>query len=660
MSAADQSAQLERRGDEAAASGRLEEALGHYTKALRLTPTVGRLHAKGAGVYLSRANYAAAVSGFEQARKFLPQSVAVLNNLGCALMEAGRPEDGRKVLQQATALNPDYLQAHYNLGRLCERLGPLELAIASYDTTLRIEPTHEGALIGRAQIEANRGDEAACAQFLMQALSHHPNSHLVHITAAQLGLRTGQLNDAYAHARHAVALQPQDISGLTTLGSIASKMGRWAEARLAYEAAIKINPRHTYAWSAMLLAAAYQADLSPQEVFARHQKFGEILEAIVRPLPPVAKEPAVRIRLGYVSSDFREHACAMFLLPLMRAHDRAGFEVYAYSNNARDDAVTARFKASVDHWRDIRYLDDDAAARQIQADAIDVLIDCNGHTEGHRLPVFAREPAPFAVTYLGLPITTGLTCIDYRLTDALGSLPEEGNAFDTEELVRLPHGYATYAPLCDLPDVTPTPALAAGVVTFGSFNNRAKLTPATFDLWAGVLRAVPNSRLLLKDRTFVDRAAGANILQYFAGQGIAPERIEFLGMTSLPDNYRDYAKVDIALDPIPFNGYTTTCDALIMGVPVLAVFGDRYMARVSASVLSQIGLPDLIARKPGQLAEIAARLAADVPKLNDLRLKLRGLFQASPLGQPELVVRDIETFYTAVVRGAPPPFVHNA
>lgn len=355
------------------------------------------------------------------------------------------------------------------------------------------------------------------------------------------------------------------------------------------------------------LSLLYDLGVSAERVFAWHVAWGKQYPDV--PRPPL--RPGAKIRIGYVSSDFRLHAVAYFLLPILETHDREKFEIFLYSRTAKPDEVTERFKRQ-GAWREIA--DDETALRLIRADAIDILVDCNGHTTGKSLALFARRPAPIAVTFLGYPDTTGLRQIDYRLTDAIAD-PEGSLA--VERLIRLPRGVHTYRCLVE----TPEPVVRDGPIVFGYLGRTKKVNETVSQVWQKILHAVPGARLVLNQENNLPLDA------YYAA----------------------YNQIDIALDPFPYNGTTTICDGLWMGVPAITYYGDRSASRIGASLLSRVGLQDLAAPSLAAYADAAARLAADRPRLAQLRRSLRDRFRASPLGNPVPVTRDIEGFFAEAV-----------
>jgi protein O-GlcNAc transferase len=358
-------------------------------------------------------------------------------------------------------------------------------------------------------------------------------------------------------------------------------------------------------------------------------------------------DPQRALRVGYVSADFRRHSVAYFLRGLVASHDRRRVRVYCYSNVERADTVTAEFQSLADEWRPVTGLPDAAVAEQVRADRIDILVDLGGHTGGNRLLVFARKPAPVQVTWLGYPNTTGLPAIDYRLTDDIADPPGEADALHTEKLVRLPGGFLCYRPGAEAAGTPAAPRDAsAGPVTFGSFNTLSKVTAEVIRVWSAILGRIPGSRLLLKSEGLDEQGTRARVSGAFAAHGIAPDRIGLLPwIEGYGEHMALYSRVDVALDPFPYNGTTTTCEALWMGVPVIALRGNRHAARVGASVLYHAGLPQWIAEDEAGYIALAVAGAADPQALRASRPANAERARASALTDQVRFTHDLEGAY---------------
>jgi predicted O-linked N-acetylglucosamine transferase (SPINDLY family) len=361
--------------------------------------------------------------------------------------------------------------------------------------------------------------------------------------------------------------------------------------------------------------------------------------------------------VGYVSPDFLLHSCSFFFEALLEHHDRSKVETICYSNAARGDAVTERLRRLADGWRDIAAMDDAAAARLIaREDRPDILVDLAGHTSGNRLALLARPLAPVAATWLGYPNTTGLPSIGYRLTDAVADPPGPADRLFTERLVRLDGGFLAYRPHPEMPEPAPRDP-QAGPTVFGCFNNHLKISSGTIALWSAILAQVPESRLVLRSRPLGDPGVAAALRRRFEAAGVASDRLRILPYrATVRAGLEDYAAIDVALDPTPYNGTTTTCEALWMGVPVVTLAGDRHAARVGASILTHAGLADLVAATPADYVQIASSLAADRARLADDRRTLRPRMAASPVADGRRLAGGIEAFFAdALSKASPDP-----
>ncbi len=546
-----------------------------------------------------------------------------------------------------------------------------------------------------------RRDEAEAGALLARSLEREPDNADAHLNLGVVLSALGRDADAEASYRHGLARKPAAVDGHNNLGVLLEHMGRYAEAEASYRRAselapeaahplnnlavmlkelgrldeaiavqrraIALDPELPVARSNLLYKLVYDESLSPQALFAEHAAWGRAQAARFATAGARfanSPQPERRLRVGYVSADFRHHSVAFFAEALLAAHDKNAVEAFLFANDARVDAVTRRLSAHADRVVSIFGMADERAAAQIRELGIDILLDLSGHTSGNRMMLFARKPAPVQATWLGYPATTGLPAIDYRITDAVADPPGEADALHTERLVRLDPGFLCYRPLDRAGAVAPLPARAAGHVTFGSFNNFAKLSPGTIALWARLLREVPNSRLLLKASQFKDADTRARCRAAFTAAGIADERIEIVPpLTDPAEHLALYGRVDIGLDPLTYNGTTTTCEALWMGVPTVTLRGDRHVSRVGASIMTVVGLKTFIAATPDDYVAIARRFARALDQLAGLRSGMRERLLASPLcdarhfaGAMESAYRDMWRRWCAAqgAAGAPP------
>jgi predicted O-linked N-acetylglucosamine transferase (SPINDLY family) len=460
----------------------------------------------------------------------------------------------------------------------------------------------------------------------------------------------GRFDEAIAELEQSCALAPEQAIAHYELGAACHQAGRLEAAIEAMARAHDLAPDHVVLHSNLLFLLNYSAQLTGAELRARHARFGERhVQPVAAPAPDMAWPR--RLRVGYVSPDFRSHVVSSFMLPVFARHDRRRFEVVAYYSYPQADQVTAAMRALADDWVDCARMSDAELVARIRADRIDILVDLAGHAMHHRLTAFAARAAPLQLTYLGYPNTTGLTAIDARLVDAVTDPPGEADRHCVERLVRLPRCFLCYRPGPDILEPGAPPAQVAGQVTFGSFNNFQKLSDAFFDAAARILAAVPGSRLLLKAKVLDLPSAAQRVRARFARAGIEPARLELLGWAPTPESHlAAYRQVDIALDSFPYNGTTTTCEALWMGVPVVALRGERHAGRVGASLLGAVGLEELVAPDLDGYVRIAAQLAGDAPRLATLRAGMRARLRSSALRDEAGFVGMLEESYLSLWR----------
>ena len=427
-----------------------------------------------------------------------------------------------------------------------------------------------------------------------------------------------------------------------------SNQGKDEEAIAAFRRALELKPDFAGARSNMLLCLNYATSYSAGEIFAEHKAWEDAHNYCIPRIQSYSNppDPMRRIRIGYVSPDLRAHSVSFFIEPLLKNHDPSIIETFCYAEVRKPDGVTQRLRGYVRNWRNICGMSNAAVLKTIQDDGIDVLVDLAAHTGSNRLGVFACKPAPVQVSYLGYPNTTGLSTIDYRLTDSWADPPGMTDKFYTETLFRLPRSFLCYSPEPSAPAVEPLPALSTGYVTFGSFNILPKMTPAVVSLWSLILESLPGSRLQLKNNSLADSAMREQAYAQFAAHGITRDRIDLFGrQATLGEHLATYHRMDIALDPFPYNGTTTTCEALWMGVPVITLAGQAHAGRVGVSILNQIGLSSCIAATQDEYVMIANRLAKNLDELKQLRAELRNRMLASPLCDATGFTRAVEAAY---------------
>lgn len=577
--------------------------------------------------------------------------------LSCGVIAGlrGDPTQAEDYCRQALAIDPKLAAAHYNLGIALRNQGRFGEACEAFLRATRLRANYSEAMDALAHAYIALYDWPAAVEVLQAIVAIWPDKAEVHSNLGTVYEAMGRTADAIAAYETALRISPRLAVTLNSLGSAFLAQNDFERAEQCYRRCLEMNPADLRARSNLLMLLNYLPESDPQAVLAEHLEWGRVAQARIPRLPSAALELATgrRLRVAYLSSDFREHSVASFIEPVLRHHDRARFEVCCYSDLPMPDATTQRIRESADVWRDITKLTDAEAARLIRDDRIDILFDLAGHTGNARLGIFTAQPAPRQVTWIGYPNTTGLATIGWRITDAVAD-PQGEDVYYSESLLRLPGSFLCYQPPADAPTVAPLPAQTNGYVTFGSFNNYSKLNSGVLRLWADVLHAVPDARLLLKCPALTDAGVQGRVRATFEALGVAAERLELLGHTrGRAEHLALYGRVDIALDTFPYNGTTTTCEALWMGVPVVSLVGARHAARVGASLLTAAGLADWLADSPQAFVETARQRAADIATLATIRTSLRQQVGASPLCDAERFTRGLEAALLGVCAGTP-------
>ena len=625
--------------------GKRPEAIILFRRASELAPDNVELLTTLGTLLIEDRQFADAIVCLHRAIRLKPGYADAHNSLGYALYSLEKFPEAEFCCREALRLQPGNAAALINLGNIFRSTGRIAESLDAFREVLQTQPKLDRAWLnlGLVLLQTRRWPEAVDA--FEHAVQLSPGLPLAHYNLAVARQQLGDYGPALEALTAALALDPNFVEAHLCMGNIRKDQGRLVEALACFSRALALRPDYHPAHSNMLFTTAFMDDMTPAQIFDLHCGWARLQAgALPAPAPHLnRREPGKRLKLGYVSPDFRTHACAFFLEPLLAAHDATQVEVYAYAEVGQPDEVTARLASRVAHWRSTVGLSDEAVADLIRADGIDVLVDLAGHTAGNRLLALARKPAPVQLTYLGYPATTGLPAFDWRLTDGVTEPAGQSERYYTERLYRLPHSLWCYQPFADMGEVSALPALAGGGVTFGSFNNYAKVGPRVVALWASVLRAVPGSRLLMI--TVPAGEAQSALLAQFAGHGIGPERLELHGKLARTAYVAAFSRVDVALDPFPCNGGTTTCDALWMGLPVVTLVGERFLSRASLSVLTAAGWAEFAAADEAAYVACCVSLASDVAALAALRAAIRPRIAASPLMDAQGFARDIEAAY---------------
>jgi protein O-GlcNAc transferase len=523
----------------------------------------------------------------------------------------GHWEEARRLYRQILADDRAYPEVLYNLGIVCRKLGRVEEAVEAYQRALTLKPDFPEA-------ENNLGN----------------------------ALRDlWRLDEAVAAFRRAVALKPDYAEAWNNLGATLKNQGQLEEAIPCFERTIELQPSNAALHSNYLYALHYLPGCEPATLQREARRWGERHAVPLRPFIPVHdhdRSPDRRLRIGYVSAAFCENCQSFFTVPLFSHHDHELFEIFGYSDVAKPDGLTGRLRAGTDAWRVTAGETDEQVARQVREDRIDILVDLTLHAAHNRLLVFARKPAPIQVTWLGYPGSTGMEAVDYRFTDPWLDPPGVDDAFYSERSLRLPDCFWCYDPLAAQPPVNDLPARRTGRVTFGCLNNFSKVNDGVLALWARVLRAVPESRLVLLAPPGEARRRALSVLD------VDPGRVEFVDFQPRPLYLETYHRIDLCLDTFPCNGHTTSLDAYWMGVPTVTLGGRTAVSRAGISQASNLGLPELVARTPEEFLRIAVEWAGDLPRLARLRATLRERMTKSPLMDGARFTRGMESAYRKI------------
>ena len=634
--------------------GKLDEAVASFRRALTLQPGDVEAYINLGNTLKDQEKLVEAVTCYRQALGLNPDYAEAHLNLGNALKDQGKLEEALTSYRRALHLKPDYAEAHFNLGTAFLDQGKLEEAAVCFYKALDLRPDYAESYINLGNLFKDQGRLEEAVSSYSQALDLKPDYAAAHYNLGTALKDQGKLEEAVTSFRRALKLRPDYAEADLNLGNTLKDQGMLEEAITSYREALAVKPDYTEAHSNLLFCLNYKADVKQETIYYESiewdKRLRDSLKAdTVQYMNSLATDR--RLRIGYVSPDFRLHSVAFFIEPVIQAHNREKVEVFCYANVRRPDKVTRRLQSEADNWFSLvgRAVED--VADRIQKDRIDILVDLAGHSNNNCLPVFALKPAPVQVSWLGYPNTTGLREMDYRLTDTVADPVGEADDLHSETLIRLKHGFLCYQPTTTAPKVGSLPCLERGSITFGSFNNLTKVTPEVINVWARILHGVPGSCLLLKAKQLADDQTRKHVGEMFALEGIGKERLEMHGRMPRQEEHLDlYRRVDIGLDPFPYNGTTTTCEALWMGVPVITLQGQRHSGRVGASILHRVGLNELVASSIERYIELARSLALEHKRLQGLRSGLRNLMQDSKLMNSTLFTGHLEEVYRQMWR----------
>jgi predicted O-linked N-acetylglucosamine transferase (SPINDLY family) len=581
-----------------------------FQQVVRIDPSVMDAYINLGAALAAQGKHQPAVDTLASVIDTRPDDIDALLNISTSLLSLNRPEQAVGHAEHARTIAPDLAAANSNLAIVYTALGRLDEATDLYEQALNKAPGNTGILSNFARMLLQKRDYDHCKKICYELLKYEPGNHNVFNILLTAYEDTGEIKKSLQLYRNKLESDPELI--------------------LKY--------------AGYLFVLNYDEDITPEYLYQEHSRWGGKIEQLSRKNTQYKTQPDTgkKLRIGYVSPDFRNHSVAFFIEPVLENHDPDRFEVYCYSNVQHEDDVTRRLKTCNVHWRDIHDLNDEAVDSLVREDEIDILVDLAGYTTNTRLLLFTRKPAPVQVSYLGYPATTGLTCIDYRLVDNQTD-PEAYDQFSTEQLVRMPDIFLSYKNTNELPTQR---AQDNDHVVFASFNNLSKINKQVIQAWSAILEQTPGSTLLLKNKVFQDPGIAEIYVNMFSAQGIDPGRLEMMGY--IKDDLEHlalYLQVDISLDTFPYNGTTTTCESLWMGVPVITFAGDRHAARVSHSILQAVGVPELIANDQAGYIGLAVSLANDTKRRQHYRDNIRQMMLASPLSDHAGFAGKLETIY---------------
>jgi predicted O-linked N-acetylglucosamine transferase (SPINDLY family) len=639
-------------GNALRAAGRDAEAVGFYEKAAQQdTNFPEALNNLG----LSLCSLGRIEEGMKRLREAVqlnPTLHEIHNNIGVVLMNLARPREAIKAFETALKLDPDYVDARNNLGSALRADFQFEESLKEIDAALEKKPESMAIQLNRISTLREMGRHEDALAMIEKCHEKAPDSDQLHFLKAMTFRDLGKPDEAIEAYRAALKAAPHRAEVMAALGYSLQERGELDEAMEMLKGSIeRVADPQTH--SNVMMVYCYHPAVTPAEHFEAHRGWARKHEEPLKPFwkPHVnTRDPERRIRVGYISPDLRGHVVSYFSNPIFENHDHSQFEIYAYSNHFHADATTILQRARIDKWREVVGMPWDKAAEMIRADEVDILVELAGHTAGNGLPVLAYKPAPIQINAIGFPSTTGLSAVDYRITDDRCDPEGMTDAYNSERLLRMPDCFWCYAPPDTAPEVGELPAERNGYVTLVSVNNFTKVTDQVLHTWAKGMSMAPKTKIVLQTAGLKSQFARDRVKGIFAQHGVGEDRIEMRTMVPFNEYLNVLNNSDIMLDPFPFNGGTTTCHGLWMGLPVVALEGRMHAGRMGYSMLKCIGLPELCAGSEEGYAEVLVGLAGDVPRLREIRRGMRERLRASPLLDGAGYVRTLEAAYRRIWR----------
>jgi predicted O-linked N-acetylglucosamine transferase (SPINDLY family) len=623
--------------------GKDQEAIEAFGRAIELKADFSQAYNNLGNALRRVGRLDEAVEAYGRSLRIKPGDAEVLNNLANALTDQGKIDDAIAAYRDALAANPSYAPAYRNMGNALRDRGSTEEAIGAYSRAIALKADFVEAHNDLGNALKNRGHLAEAVREYEAAIALRPEYPEAYCNLGNVYREKGLTEKAIDCYHTALRIRPHFAETMSNLGNALKDQGRLDEALGAYQEALALKPGLADTHSNLIYARQFIPGITLKDILEDHLKWNR---AHVSPLrserfsSPSGRGSSGRMVLGFVSGDFRRHPVGSFLITVLESLSSKDCEIICYANQTENDDMTERFRKAAHVWKSCHHLSDEALAGSIRQDAVDILFDLSGHNERNRLLVFARKPAPLQVSWAGYMATTGLETIDYIIADQ-HEIPEGSERYYTEKVIRMPHSFVCYDPPEYAPPVLPLPAFANGYVTFGCFNILSKISPEVASMWSTILHQVAGSRLILKTKELNSEEARGRYANLFLRQGIASDRVDLIGGTPHREHLDYYNRIDVALDPFPFSGSTTTLESLWMGIPVITMPGETFASRHSLSFLFTVGLTETIAGSPDHYVALARELARDLRHLSEIRSSLRDRFRTSPLCDGEAFARTL-------------------
>lgn len=567
--------------------------------------------------------------------------------LGAVYGWLGDPAESEICFRNAISIRPDHAESQYNLGVSLRDQGKFSDAIGQFSRTIELDSNYEQAYDSLASALVSNNQPGEAIDVFRMIVQRWPHKIDMQGNLATMLQMTGQVGEALRICQKLVECNPKFYRAFDVMGNAYVSMGQFDEGVRCQKKSLELNPYDSKQRSNYLLNLNYLPHPDRKEVFEAHCEWGRLHASKTEPVYKNKPDVERVLRIGYVSPDLREHSVSYFIEPILTASRNLKLESFCYSDMPRPDKVTSRLKSLSHQWCDSHHLTDQQLFEKILNDRIDILIDLSGHTANSRLKLFTMKPAPVQMTYLGYPNTTGVTDVQYRVVDTLTD-PAGEERFYTEHLIRLPGCFLCYQPDDDCPDISPIPE---GPIVFGSFNNLAKVNDDVIALWARTVLSVPGSRLLIKNPSLSDQGVCEQYREKLLAEGLENDRVELIGHTATRQEHLElYSRMHIALDTFPYNGTTTTCEALWMGVPVITLAGQYHAGRVGVSLLSAAGCAEWVSETEADFIRIAVELSEDVARLSEMRASMRERISASLLCDAGTFINNLEEVYREVWR----------